>query len=220
MHSSTRRTVRGWRFKSSISRLRNGGARFYRLQSTRSVMMRGARVAWPTDADDVIASVVAAPHPVALCGRCAHGAAAAGGRPPLVYVGRGDGPVCARCAPSEAGGNNSRRYVVRVADRGAVGAEWLPFACVDDAAVAVEVDPAALDKRGALLPIPTEIVALAGRSPYRAAAQRTASGSARYVHGGSGSARPAPCLAAGRLTWALPPGPLPPCKGARGGRVG
>ena len=113
-----------------------------------------------TDADDVIASVVAAPHPVALCARCAHGAAAAGGRPPLVYVGRGDGPACARCAPSEAGGNHSRRYVVRVADRGAVGAAWLPFVCVDDAAVEVEVDPAVLDKRGAPLPIPTEIVAL------------------------------------------------------------
>ena len=151
------------------------------LQAAISALSNDARRAGSlaTDADDVVAGVMAAPAPVALCARCAHGAAAAGGRPPLVYVGRGAGPACARCAPSEAGGNNSRRYVVRAADRGAVVAEWLPFACVDDAAVAVEVDAAVLDKHGGLMPIPTEIVAM----PDGRLVERRRSGPAAEVRG-------------------------------------
>ena len=93
--------------------------------------------------DEVIARVLAAPRPVPLCRECSHGAgAAADGRPPLTYIGRGaaDGPFCARCRPGETS-SGARVYVVRTADVGAAGPSWLPFVCPDDGTPAVGLDP-------------------------------------------------------------------------------
>ena len=114
-----------------------------------------------TDADDIVASVVAAVAAVPLCVRCAHGSRAAKGRPPLVYIGRlQGGPSCARCAPGEQTDDGARGFVVRSTDAAAASPEWKPYVCVDDSAAAVTLDPSVTDRHGAPMTVATEIVTM------------------------------------------------------------